>query len=97
MNLSIYMLTKDVLEEEKQDLNFTIFRDLHDRYSNIHETIFKRDKTQHYLLSFINRCLRVILIKQKNDIVAKLDIYSLGSIVPNILCKLAKLIKIYNL
>lgn len=82
--------TKDVLEEEKQDKLYHIYRYLHDRYSNIHETIFKRDKTQHYLLSLINRCLHEDISKEKKDIVAKLDIYSLGSIVPNILCKLCK-------
>ena len=85
--------TPEVLKEEKYDKQHKIYRSLHDRYVLIHEQIFGR-RTHDNLLQVINRFIKDGS-KIKNgvegaNIVSLIDTYSLGMLVPSVLCKLAK-------
>ena len=82
---------KYVLQEEKDDKEHGIYRDLHDRYIMVHEEIFKREKTKHYLFSLIDRFIKHdVKKKEGKDIISLIDTYSLGMLLPSTLCKIAK-------
>ena len=57
--------TEDVLNDEKSDKEYDIYRDLHERYQLVHETIFKRVGLKEYLLGLIDRALDGKLVKEK--------------------------------
>ena len=87
----IYMYaTKEVIEDEKSDKEYDIYRELHDRYQLVHETIFQRVKLKEYLLGLINYHLNHNLEKDKNEIISKLDTYSVGVLLPSMLAGVAK-------
>jgi len=81
-----------MIKEELDDIQYDIFRELHDRYNNIHVDVFKRKKIKDYLISLINRFIRdkQIIKNEKNKIISLLDTYSLGILIPDILCKIFK-------
>lgn len=85
--------TKEILEEEKDDKKRKIYRSLHDRYITVHETVFSR-KTHDNLLHLIDRFIKEgKTIRQGNEgknITSLIDTYSLGMLLPCILCKIAK-------
>jgi serine/threonine protein kinase len=84
---------KELLEEEKEAKKLDIYRELHDRYVQVHEGLFKRMKTKHYTLTLINRYIKEITKINKyerNGIIAGLDTYGLGMLIPRNLWKLAK-------
>jgi hypothetical protein len=88
----IYLFaTRDILKEnDKKDIEYDIYRNLHDRYKLVHEIFFNRN-TKQYLSDLINR-----FINKDNkrgyikDIISLLDTYSLGILLPSILCSKAK-------
>lgn len=83
--------TPDVLEDEKSDIEYDIFRDLHDRYKLVHETLFKRGDSKQYLLQLIQNKLDKKLSKEKQKMIINLvDTYSLGYLLPYMLCKISK-------
>lgn len=87
----IYMYaTKEVIEDEKTDKEYDIYRDLYDRYQLVHETIFQRKKLKEYLLELIDHHLKNNLQKDKNEIISKLDTYSVGVLLPGMLARAAK-------
>lgn len=82
-----------LIKEELTDIEkYNIYRELHDRYLCIHQGIFKRKKINNYLISLINRFIRDknIIRNEKNNIFKLLDTYSLGILIPSILCKIFK-------
>jgi len=84
--------TEDILKEELDDKKRKIYRSLHDRYIMIHEQIFNR-KTHEPLIHLISKFIKDgkgILKKDGKDITSLIDTYSLGMLIPSILCKLAK-------
>ena len=85
--------TKEILEEEKDDKKRKIYRSLHDRYITVHENIFNR-KTHDNLVHLIDRFIKdgksIRQGKEGKNITSLLDTYSLGMLIPCILCKLAK-------
>lgn len=78
--------TQDVLYDEKNDLTWEIFRDLHDRYKIVHETLFKRGNSKQYLLKLINKKLK----DNQTMIINLVDTYSVGILLPYMLCKISK-------
>jgi serine/threonine protein kinase len=87
----IYLFaTEDVLLDEKSDKEYNIYRDLHERYQLVHETIFKRVGLKEYLLGLIDRALEGKLIKEKQNIISLIDTYSVGILIPAMLARLAK-------
>ena len=62
----IYLYTEDVLNDEKSDKEYDIYRDLHERYQLVHETVFKVGLKE-YLLGLIDRALEGKLTKEKNN------------------------------
>ena len=83
-----------LIKEELTDIeNHNIYRELHDRYLCIHKDIFKRNKINNYLISLINRFIKDknIIRNEKNNIFKLLDTYSLGILIPSILCKIFNL------
>ena len=83
--------TKDVLHDEKSDIEYDIFRDLHDRYKLVHETLFKRGNSKKYLLELIQNKIEQKQSKEKQKMIINLvDTYSLGILLPYILCKVSK-------
>jgi len=86
----IYMYaTNDILEEEKDDKEHDIYRDLHERYQLVHETLFKRPHLKDYLLVLIDRAIQGKLIKEKTNIISLIDTYSIGVLIPSMLTRLA--------
>jgi len=84
--------TKDVLQEEKEDKKRKIYRSLHDRYIMVHEGIFNR-RSHDNLLHLIDRFImdgKKIRLQEGKQITSMIDTYSLGMLIPCILCKLAK-------
>ena len=85
--------TKEILEEEQSDKKRKIYRSLHDRYTTVHENIFNR-KTHDNLVNLINRFIKngksIRQGKEGKNITSLIDTYSLGMLIPCILCKLAK-------
>lgn len=87
----IYLFaTEDVLLDEKSDKEYDIYRDLHERYQLVHETIFKRVGLKEYLLGLIDRVIEGKLTKEKNNIISLIDTYSVGILIPAMLARLAK-------
>jgi len=85
--------TKEILEEEKDDNKRKIYRSLHDRYITVHENIFNRkshDNLVHLIDKFIKDGKSIRQGKEGKNITSLLDTYSLGMLIPCILCKLAK-------
>ena len=82
--------TEDVLNDEKSDKEYDIYRDLHERYQLVHETIFKRVGLKEYLLGLIDRALEGKLTKEKNNIISLIDTYSVGILIPTMLARFAK-------
>jgi len=82
--------TGDLLNDEKSDKEYDIYRDLHERYQLVHETIFKRVGLKEYLLGLIDRALEGNLIKEKKNIISLIDTYSVGILIPAMLARLAK-------
>jgi len=82
--------TEDVLKGEKSDKEYDIYRDLHERYQLVHETIFKRVGLKEYLLGLIDRALEGKLIKEKSNIISLIDTYSIGILIPTMLAIFAK-------
>lgn len=82
--------TEDVLNDEKSDKEYDIYRDLHERYQLVHETIFKRVGLKGYLLGLIDRALEGKLIKEKQNIISLIDTYSVGILIPTMLARFAK-------
>ena len=85
--------TKEILEEEKDDKKRKIYRSLHDRYVTVHETVFSR-KTRDNLLHLIDRFIKggksIRQGIEGKNITSLIDTYSLGMLLPCILCKIAK-------
>ena len=87
----IYLFaTEDVLNDERSDKEYDIYRDLHGRYQLVHETIFKRVALKEYLLGLIDRALEGKLIKEKKNIISLIDTYSVGILIPSMLARFAK-------
>ena len=87
----IYLFaTEDVLNDERSDKEYDIYRDLHERYQLVHETIFKREALKYYLLGLIDRALEGKLKKDKSNIISLIDTYSVGILIPAMLARLAK-------
>lgn len=84
---------KDVLEDEKNEKQYDIYRDLHDRYQDVHEKIFNRTKLKEYLLGLINYHLEHGLEKHKLSVISMIDTYSVGILFPGILVRIAKRFK----
>ena len=83
--------TPAVLTDEKSDIEYDIFRDLHDRYKLVHETLFKRSNSKNYLLQLIQNKLDKKLSKEKQSMIINLvDTYSVGILLPYMLCKVSK-------
>ena len=85
----IYLFNdKYIMNSELNDYKLNIYRELHDRYINIHETIFKRKQINNYLISLIERIIRDEsgFNNEKKKIISLLDTYSLGVLIPSILC-----------
>lgn len=82
--------TEDVLNDEKSDKEYDIYRDLHERYQLVHETIFKRVGLKEYLLGLIDRALEGNLIREKQNIISLIDTYSVGILIPTMLARFAK-------
>ena len=59
------------VNDEKSDKEDDIYRDLHERYQLVHETIFKRVGLKEYLLGLIDRALEGTLAKEKQNIIYK--------------------------
>ena len=88
----IYLFaTRDILKEnDKEDIEYDIYRSLHDRYKLVHETFFNRN-TKQYLVNTIDRFINKENKKRYiKDIISLLDTYSLGILLPSILCSKAK-------
>lgn len=91
----IYLFaTDDVLEEnDKQDIQYGMNRSLHDRYTIVHESFFNR-KDKNYLPNLIDTFIKQNNEFQKNkygkQILSLLDTYSLGMMLPHMLCSQAK-------
>ena len=86
--------TPDVLKEnDKEDLKYNINRSLHARYILIHESIFGR-KTNKYLKDLVEKFIKDgKQLKNNNEginITSLIDTYSLGMLIPSILCRVAK-------
>jgi serine/threonine protein kinase len=85
--------TPDILKElDKSDLNFDVNRSLHDRYEYVHKYFFNRE-VKNYLINLVDTfIINVPNIRKKygKQIISLLDTYSLGIVIPNILCKLAR-------
>ncbi len=87
----IYLFAdKNVLHDEKEEKKYDVYRDLHDRYQLVHETMFNRDKLKHYLFSLIDRCMENDISKEKHNIISLMDTYSLGILFPLFLVRTAK-------
>jgi serine/threonine protein kinase len=86
--------TNDVLEDERDDKEYDIYRDLHDRYQLVHETIFERKKLKEYLLGLIHISKDGALLKDKQEIISLIDTYSVGILIPYALARLAKKYKL---
>ena len=87
----IYLFAdNDVLDDERNDKEYDIYRSLHDRYQLVHETVFKRQKLKEYLLGLIDTSKDGGLLKTKNEIIKLIDTYSLGILLPYALVKTAK-------
>lgn len=79
---------KDSLNYELDDIKYNIYRYSHETYNYIHEIIFKRNNSHKYLIDLISR------IKNKessniNELINKVDVYSLGIILPLTIFKLS--------
>jgi len=90
----IYLYTNpEVLKEnDMKDIKLNIYRSLHDRYVLVHEQIFNR-KTHDYVSNLITRFIKngkSINKKEGKNITSLIDTYSLGMLIPSILCKIAK-------
>ena len=87
--------TKGVLYDEQNDRQHKIYRSLHDRYMLIHGQIFHRETLIH-INNLIQRYIDGLVINKpikkpnKQKLLSLLDTYSLGMLIPSILCKLAK-------
>ena len=83
--------TKGLLEEEKSEIEYDIYRDLHDTYKLVHETIFNRSKIKEYLIELMERCIEnKYSSKDRYNIINLVDTYSLGFLIPGLLIKYAK-------
>ena len=90
----IFLYTNSLLlkENDRKDIKLNIYRSLHERYVLVHEQIFNR-KTHDYVLHLIERFMKKgtsIRKKEGKNITSLIDTYSLGMLIPCILCKLAK-------
>ena len=87
----IYLFADNgVLQDEREDKEYDIYRDLHDRYQLVHETVFKRQKLKEYLLGLIDISKDGGLLKDKHEIISLIDTYSVGILIPYALVKMAK-------
>ena len=83
--------TPSVLNDEKSDIEYDIFRDLHDRYKLVHETQFQRGNSKNYLLQLIQNKLDKNQSKEKQKMIINLvDTYSVGILLPYMLCKVSR-------
>tara|TARA_B100000212_G_scaffold341202_1_gene323727 strand:- start:59 stop:1201 length:1143 start_codon:yes stop_codon:yes gene_type:complete len=87
----IYLFAdNDVLQDELEDKEYDIYRDLHDRYQLVHESVFKRQKLKEYLIGLIDISKDGGLLKDKHEIISLIDTYSVGILIPYALVKMAK-------
>jgi len=85
----------DLLEDEEEDTSQKIYRSLHDRYVVVHEQLFSRNTViniKNLLYRYMDGIKKQETIKPANrrKLLSLLDTYSLGMLLPCILCKLAK-------
>ena len=76
--------TKKEREQESKQINYEIYRDNHEDYLRIHKGIFNRNDIDESILENLK-----YPSKNKNRVIHSLDIYSLGMILPKILCDIA--------
>ena len=90
----IFLYTNPLLlkENDKKDVKLDIHRSLHDRYVLVHDQIFNR-KSNDYLINLIEKFIKkgtLIRKKEGKNITSLIDTYSLGMLIPCVLCKNAK-------
>jgi len=76
--------TKQQRDEEIKVINHEIYRDNHDDYCRIHKDIFNRNDIDENMIESLK-----YPSKNKKKIIDGLDIYSLGMILPTIICDLS--------
>lgn len=79
----------DVLQDEREDKKYDIYRSLFSRYKLVHATIFQRKNIKEYLLGLIDKAMNGGLLKYKQSIISQLDTYSLGVMIPYKLANIA--------
>ena len=83
--------TKELLEVEKSEIEYDIYREFHDTYKLVHETIFNRSKIKEYLIELMDRCIEnKYSTKDRHNIISLVDTYSVGFLIPVLLIKYAK-------
>ena len=88
----IYMYAPEyLLLDEKSDINYGEYRNLHGRYELVHKTLFNRKNINKYLFDLMDRSINNKLNKSK--IISLLDTYSLGFMFSYALCKICKIYK----
>jgi serine/threonine protein kinase len=88
----LYTYSELLKENDKRDIQLNIYRSLHDRYVIVHDQIFNR-KSNDYIIQLIDRFINKgssIKKQEGKNITSLIDTYSLGMLIPCILCKLAK-------
>ncbi len=85
------VISDDQLKEEKDNIEHGFYRGFHTRYKHIHETIFKRNNIDANLIELIDGILRGDRTRiWSSMIISKVDTYSIGVLIPNMLLKLTK-------
>ena len=87
--------TPELLEDEKNDIDAKVFRNLHNRYTEVHKTLFNRNintELSGLIYRYIDGFKTNDTIKPKNKkrLLSLLDTYSLGMMVPHLLFKITK-------
>tara|TARA_B100001057_G_scaffold455386_1_gene501887 strand:- start:3240 stop:4394 length:1155 start_codon:yes stop_codon:yes gene_type:complete len=87
--------TPELLEDDKLDIDTKVYRNLHNRYVEIQQNIFDRN-VKADLSGLIYRYIEgfktndTIKPKNKKRLLSLLDTYSMGVMIPHLLCKIAK-------
>ena len=85
----ISSINKEFTDNELESFELGIFRDNHELYTRIHKDIFNRND--------INECIEENLLYIQKDItkvILNLDTYSLGILLPMLICDIADYYKI---
>lgn len=81
--------TKQQRDEEIKTINHEIYRNNHEDYSRIHKDIFNRNDIDESMIESLQ-----YPPKNKKKVIESLDIYSLGMILPTIICDISDVYEI---